>query len=152
MIPGIPPSPQDFKQLTRTIRRIVFNGICNAAKFTTDGEIKINVSRDLENIKMIISDTGIGMNKEQLSKLTQPFMQGDISTTKKYGGTGLGMNLAKNLTDILKIKLTVSSFPNKGTSFKLIIPIDYQSLQNKKRSLPKTGRLLCLHKLNKLNL
>lgn len=123
----------NIKSDSTKLYQVLLNIISNAAKFTTDGEINIKVTSNLENIKMIISDTGIGMNKEQLSKLTQPFMQGDISTTKKYGGTGLGMNLTKNLTDILKIKLSVSSFPNKGTSFELIIPIDYPSLQNKKK-------------------
>lgn len=107
--------------------QILLNIISNAAKFTTQGEIEITVTNNPHNLKITISDTGIGMNEEQLSKLTTPFMQGDLSTTKKYGGTGLGMNLTKHLTDILNIKLTVSSFPNQGTSFELVIPRDYYS-------------------------
>jgi len=119
----------NIKSDSTKLYQILLNIISNAAKFTSDGKIEIKVTSEPQNIKMIISDTGIGMNEEQLSKLTQPFMQGDISTTKKYGGTGLGMNLTKNLTDILKIKLKVHSVPNQGTSFELIIPVDYNSPQ-----------------------
>ena len=67
------------------------------------------------------------MTKEQLADLTMPFSQADISTTRKYGGTGLGMNLTEHLTDILGIKIDVQSTPNKGTCFNLIIPLVYKA-------------------------
>ena len=67
------------------------------------------------------------MTKEQLANLASRFTQAEISTTRKYGGTGLGMNLTKHLTDLLKIQLTVKSTPDKGTSFELFIPLDYRA-------------------------
>ena len=67
------------------------------------------------------------MTTEQLASLASRFTQADISTTQKYGGTGLGMNLTKHLTDLLKIQLTVKSTPDKGTSFEHFIPQDYHA-------------------------
>lgn len=109
------------------LRQILLNIIGNAAKFTDHGEITIKVEALESYIKLTIADTGIGMTKEQLRKLTLPFTQADISTTKKYGGTGLGMSLTEHLAEILGIKIEVSSEPDKGTQFSLSIPLTYTS-------------------------
>ena len=69
-------------------RQMLFNIIGNAAKFTKHGEITISVIPYPEKLKISMVDTGIGMTAEQLNDLTTPFMQADISTTHKYGGTG----------------------------------------------------------------
>lgn len=108
------------------LRQIFLNIISNASKFTQNGTITINVITAANNVQVSISDTGIGMNSDQLADLKTPFTQADISTTKKYGGTGLGMSLTDLLTKLLGIKLDVSSTPNKGTCFKLVIPIEYK--------------------------
>ena len=109
------------------LRQILLNILSNSAKFTQDGEIKINVASDANNLNIVISDTGIGMTKKQLSELTIPFMQGDISTTRKYGGTGLGMSLTKRLTDLLNIDLIINSQLKQGTSVELVIPRHYSA-------------------------
>lgn len=109
------------------LRQILFNIIGNAAKFTEHGEINVVLTFSSDNLKLSISDTGIGMTQEQLADLTTPFTQADISTTRKYGGTGLGMNLTKHLADILGIEIDVQSTPNKGTCFNLIIPLVYKA-------------------------
>ncbi len=112
------------------LRQILINIIGNAAKFTEHGEVAIKISAASENIKLSISDTGIGMNEEQLKKLTLPFMQADISTTRKYGGTGLGMSLTEHLAELLGIEIKIKSIPGKGTRFDLTIPFIYKPLEN----------------------
>jgi len=110
------------------LRQILFNILGNAAKFTSKGEISVKVVDSIDNLKLTISDTGIGMTEKHLNELTDRFMQADLTTTRKYGGTGLGMNLTKHLTDLLNIKLNVKSIPNKGSSFELTIPLNYQTV------------------------
>lgn len=107
------------------LSQILINIIGNAAKFTSKGEIKVTVSLYPDHFELSVSDTGIGMTSKQLEELFTPFVQADSSTTRKYGGTGLGMSLTKHLTDILGIDVEVSSVPNKGTIFKLNIPLVY---------------------------
>ena len=123
--------PEDLdlvKSDNTKLRQILLNIIGNAAKFTTDGEVKIEIITYPDNLKLSISDTGIGMTQNQLDNLTTPFTQADISTTRKYGGTGLGMALTQHLTELLGIKLIVTSTPEKGSCFELTIPLVYQPL------------------------
>ncbi len=123
--------PEDLdlvKSDNTKLRQILLNIIGNAAKFTTDGEVKIEIITYPDNLKLSISDTGIGMTQNQLDNLTTPFTQADISTTRKYGGTGLGMALTQHLTELLGIKLIVTSTPDKGSCFELTIPLVYQPL------------------------
>lgn len=108
------------------LRQIFLNIISNAAKFTKNGTIEIKVLKERENIRISISDTGIGMNKKQLADLKTPFTQADLSTTKFYGGSGLGMSLTELLTQLLGIKLDVSSEVGVGTCFTLTIPLEYK--------------------------
>jgi len=109
------------------LRQILYNIIGNAAKFTSHGQVIVKTTNTEKNFIVFISDTGIGMTKEQLANLASRFTQAEISTTRKYGGTGLGMNLTKHLTDLLKIQLIVKSTQDKGTSFELFIPLDYHA-------------------------
>jgi len=109
------------------LRQIIYNIIGNAAKFTSHGQVIVKTINTEKNLIVFISDTGIGMTKEQLTNLASRFTQAEISTTRKYGGTGLGMSLTKHLTDLPKIQLIVKSTPDKGTSFELIIPLDYHA-------------------------
>ena len=124
---SIPENLHTIKSDNTKLRQILLNIIGNAAKFTTDGEVKIEIIAFPDSLKLSISDTGIGMTQNQLDNLTIPFTQADISTTRKYGGTGLGMALTKHLTELLGIKLTVTSSPGKGSCFELTIPLVYQS-------------------------
>ena len=116
-----------IKSDSTKLRQILYNIIGNAAKFTSNGEVVVKTTTQTNNIIITISDTGIGMSEDQLNDLSSRFTQADISTTRRYGGTGLGMNLTKHLTDLLKIKLTVKSIPDKGTSFELVIPLNYST-------------------------
>ena len=115
-----------YGDITKT-RQILFNLISNSAKFTSDGIILLTSHCLLinggRNIVFEISDNGIGMSPENMKKLFVPFDQGDSSTTRKYGGTGLGMSITKSFCEMMNGKITVESKENKGTKFTVSIPM-----------------------------
>ena len=115
--------------LTKT-RQILFNLISNAAKFTSHGTITLQIAREVVNhevfVRFTVIDTGIGMTEEQLAKLFQKFTQADSSTTRKYGGTGLGLALCWEFARLMDGKITVESTPGEGTQFSLRAPTKMQ--------------------------
>lgn len=123
----VPENINIIKSDITKLRQILLNIIGNAAKFTSSGEVAIRVKAVADNLKISISDTGIGMSEQQLKDLTTPFTQADISTTREYGGTGLGMSLTDNLAELLHIEMAVKSTPDEGTIFELTIPLEYKS-------------------------
>jgi signal transduction histidine kinase/CheY-like chemotaxis protein len=103
-------------------RQLVMNLTNNAIKFTKTGSVHILLSRkggiDTDpGIRLIVKDTGIGMNAATLAKLFQPFTQGDSSTTREYGGTGLGLAISKTLATAMDGILSVESIFNQGSIF-----------------------------------
>jgi signal transduction histidine kinase/CheY-like chemotaxis protein len=119
-----------YADLTK-IRQGLFNLLSNASKFTHDGEITLNVNRYLEDEQDLISfeviDTGIGMTSEQMAKLFQAFTQADASTTRKYGGTGLGLVITKKFCEMMGGDIGVQSEQGKGSTFLMTIPADVQN-------------------------
>lgn len=109
--------------LTR-LRQSVLNLISNAIKFTSSGTVTLQVRGDDDWIKISISDTGIGMTKSQIDKLFEPFVQADASTTKKFGGTGLGLSLTKTFVTMLGGSIDVTSVYGKGSTFTIKLPRD----------------------------
>ncbi|MBI3736415.1 response regulator, partial [Candidatus Sumerlaeota bacterium] len=111
--------------LTR-VRQGLFNLLSNAAKFTSNGTVSLQVRAEAENgsqrIVFVVSDTGIGMTKEQLSKLFQAFQQADASTTRKFGGTGLGLAITRRLCAMMGGGVEVESVEGKGTTFTMWFP------------------------------
>ncbi len=103
------------------VRQILLNLLSNAAKFTEDGIVTLSVDReaadDGERVVFKVEDTGIGMTEEQIAKLFQRFVQADVSTTRKYGGTGLGLSLTKALCEVLGGSVAVESIAGQGTTF-----------------------------------
>ena len=101
------------------LKQILLNLCSNAIKFTEKGHVFLNVSYlpQSEHLKLEVVDTGIGMTTEQMEKIFAPFQQADSSITREYGGTGLGLTLSKQLTEILDGELTVESTPGKGSHF-----------------------------------
>jgi PAS domain S-box-containing protein len=108
------------------VRQCVLNLLSNAAKFTQDGEVVVQAQRERMNerdwITIRVLDSGIGMSSEQLVKLFRPFTQADSSTTRKFGGTGLGLALTRRFCQIMGGDVTVSSTPGEGSSFTMKIP------------------------------
>ena len=110
------------------IRQIVLNLLSNAAKFTQHGKITLTAMRDEEvNLRISVADTGIGISAEALPRIFKEFEQADTTTTRKYGGTGLGLTISRNLARLLGGDLTVESILDKGSTFTLTIPIQYRS-------------------------
>ncbi|MGB1857992.1 MAG: response regulator, partial [bacterium] len=103
------------------VRQIILNLISNACKFTEKGEVHIEVRKILEVetdlIEISVRDTGIGLSDEQQQKLFQAFTQADSSTTRKYGGTGLGLTITRQLSRLMGGDVTVESELGKGTKF-----------------------------------
>ncbi len=113
------------------IKQIVLNLLSNAAKFTQEGEITVHVNagreRETEDHLVIeVSDTGIGMNEEQLGRIFEEFQQADSSTAKQYGGTGLGLSISKRLAQLLGGDLTAMSTPGEGSTFVLDVPLIFE--------------------------
>jgi two-component system sensor histidine kinase/response regulator len=104
------------------IGQILTNLLSNSVKFTEKGEIRLlgeEIERTGDKIKLrfTVQDTGIGMTKEQAGKLFKAFSQADTSTTRKYGGTGLGLTISKRLVEMMGGDIWVESEPGKGSSF-----------------------------------
>lgn len=108
------------------VRQVLLNLLSNAAKFTEQGMITLKVSRERANdsewIVFKVADTGIGMTPEQVSNLFQTFTQADASTTRKYGGTGLGLALSQRLCQLMGGEITVTSEPSLGSTFTITLP------------------------------
>ena len=107
------------------LKQILVNLLGNAVKFTEKGEISATVSASgpssriygSEEIMFAVKDTGIGISKDQLGRLFQPFSQADPSTTRKFGGTGLGLVISKNLAERMGGRIWAESEPGKGSVF-----------------------------------
>ena len=108
------------------LRQILFNLLSNACKFTQDGLITLKVDKFLKDDKdwarIVVQDTGIGMTEEQAHKVFLEFEQADDSTTRKYGGTGLGLTICKKLALLMQGDISVSSSPGNGSTFIVELP------------------------------
>jgi signal transduction histidine kinase/CheY-like chemotaxis protein len=104
------------------LKQIILNLISNALKFTEEGEIIVALSnanddKDDRHLIIAVTDTGIGIAKTKLEAIFASFTQADTSTTRKYGGTGLGLTISKRLTEMMGGRIWVESEENKGSSF-----------------------------------
>ncbi len=102
-------------------KQVLVNLVGNAIKFTASGSVRLHVAREVSYfghaIRFSVCDTGIGMTGEQMTKLFQPFSQADASTTRKFGGTGLGLTISKRLAQILGGDISVESREGAGSTF-----------------------------------
>jgi len=103
------------------VRQILFNLLSNAVKFTEKGRIVLRARRLEDGIELRIEDSGIGIAPEHLPQLFQAFEQADGSITRRFGGTGLGLVVSRQLTELLGGTLTVSSRPGEGSTFRVFL-------------------------------
>ena len=110
----------------------------NACRFTRGGKVVCHVSRESAeggtSIRFRVSDTGIGMEEEQLARCFEPFYQADASATREVGGTGLGLTTAMRLCETLGGHLTAESTPGQGSTFTLSLPRNRASTDDGRQS------------------
>ncbi|MBF9003005.1 quorum-sensing autoinducer 2 sensor kinase/phosphatase LuxQ [Vibrio nitrifigilis] len=110
------------------INQILFNLLNNAIKFTHHGEIGVELelvkNSSTSRIKVVVTDTGIGIREADLRIIFDPFMQAESTTTREYGGSGLGLAIVKSLVDMLGGTIDVHSQPGQGTQFTFEIPLE----------------------------
>lgn len=121
------PVPQTITSDPVRIRQLLINLTGNSIKFTKKGSVRIHVrtegaETESPTLHFKVVDTGIGMTEEQLNRLFRPFTQADYSTTRKFGGTGLGLTICKRLVEMLGGEISVTSVPGLGSSFEFHIP------------------------------
>jgi signal transduction histidine kinase/DNA-binding response OmpR family regulator len=108
------------------VRQILFNLLSNAIKFTDNGDITVTAAATpadagVVEVRFTVADTGIGIPRDRLDRLFQSFSQVDASTTRKYGGTGLGLVISRRLAEMLGGRIWVDSAPGKGSRFSFTI-------------------------------
>jgi CheY-like chemotaxis protein len=118
------------------LRQIILNLATNAIKFTNKGSVFLRVNLESESdidarLLIEVIDTGIGIPKDRLNRLFKSFSQVDASTTRKYGGTGLGLVISKRLIEIMDGKIAVTSEPGKGSNFWFTAVFKKQDLSRK---------------------
>lgn len=111
------------------LRQILMNIISNAIKFTDTGSVGIRmtcekgISENIRNVIISVTDTGIGIPANKKESIFEKFVQADLSTNRKYGGTGLGLTITKNLIELMNGRITVDSTVDKGSIFTIVLPL-----------------------------
>ena len=119
--------PQTICNDPTRLRQILLNLVGNSIKFTEEGSVRliVGMADDVEvanpRLRFEVIDTGIGMSEQQLDRLFKPFTQADSSTTRKFGGTGLGLTISRRLAEVLGGGIVVQSTPGHGSSFALTV-------------------------------
>jgi PAS domain S-box-containing protein len=119
--------PKELNGDAGRLRQILINLVGNAIKFTDQGDVSLHVSAveessEIINLCLTVTDSGIGMDESQLEIIFDAFQQVDASTTRKYGGTGLGLTICKQLVDIMEGHIEVESAIGKGSTFRVWLP------------------------------
>jgi len=125
------------------LRQVLTNLMGNAIKFTNEGEIVITVTRvggteALPELRFAVRDTGIGIPPDRLEAIFEEFTQADVSTSRTYGGTGLGLAVSQRLVGMMQGRLAVSSELGKGSEFSFVVPLAVKEVET---SAPSAGPL-----------
>ncbi|MEO7991705.1 MAG: ATP-binding protein [Chryseolinea sp.] len=131
------------------LNQILINLISNAVKFTHAGSIQVRCSAEREQkgvcwVRIEVVDTGVGIPFEKLATIFESFSQADASVTRKYGGTGLGLTIVKQLVELQNGRITVSSVENEGSTFIVFIPYGI----GKTRNIQSLGNETALKEVN----
>lgn len=120
------PIPETIQTDPLRLRQILINLVGNAIKFTETGGVHVRAGLvetpgEPQRLQIDVSDSGIGLTDEQIARLFQPFTQADSSTTRRFGGTGLGLTISKRLAQMLGGDIAVASVPGKGSTFSVTL-------------------------------
>ena len=118
--------PSAFETDPLRLRQILTNLLGNAIKFTETGGVRLRIALDDERktISFSVHDTGIGIDRSKFSRLFEPFSQADTSTTRKFGGTGLGLTISRRLAEMLGGRIEVESVVGEGSTFTVSLPVE----------------------------
>jgi len=124
--------PRLLKGDPHRLRQVILNLLANAIKFTSEGGVQVRISLmeqrpESARIRCEVIDTGVGMTEEELSRIFAPFVQADESTTRQFGGTGLGTTISKQLIELMGGRMQVQSEPERGSTFRFEVPFRRQS-------------------------
>ena len=128
------------------VRQIITNLLTNSIKFTTEGRVKFSILKQRETpdtieIKFVVEDTGIGIEDEVRKRLFKPFSQADSSTARRFGGTGLGLTISKNLVDLMHGQIQLESTLGCGTTATFWIPFNKPQYHDGNAQLIDIGSL-----------
>ncbi|MGY6633644.1 MAG: PAS-domain containing protein [Alkalilacustris sp.] len=133
-------SPQDAARRLgdpHRIQQILHNLLSNAVRFTPQGTVRLSLHAPAGGgLECEVSDTGIGMTPEQIARLFRPFEQADATTTRRFGGTGLGSSIVKKLVDLMAGRIEVRSAPGVGTTVRVLLPLPAAAAQGDGRRAP----------------
>jgi len=124
----VDPSLLEMRADVTKVRQALFNLLSNAAKFTHQGEIRLVVRGEQEDgaawVRMAVSDSGIGIPPEKIEHVFEEFSQADESTTRDYGGTGLGLPISRRFCQLMGGDITVESTVGEGSTFTIRLPLE----------------------------
>jgi PAS domain S-box-containing protein len=137
-------APQRLITDPARLQQILINLLGNAIKFTHSGWVALRARGRDGRLCLEIEDTGIGIAPEKIAEIFQPFCQGDSSTTRRFGGTGLGLTISRRLAELLGGRLDVRSAPGEGSTFTLELPLGQAPGAAGPRRLPEESEILAL--------
>jgi CheY-like chemotaxis protein/anti-sigma regulatory factor (Ser/Thr protein kinase) len=131
-----PNVPNDLVGDPTRLRQVLLNLLGNAVKFTQSGEVSLRVALDpaasiLTALRFTVSDTGIGISGEKLDQVFERFTQADSSTTRRFGGSGLGLTISKRLVELMGGRIWVESQVGKGSVFAFTVPLEVWAAANR---------------------
>jgi signal transduction histidine kinase len=121
------------------VRQVLYNLVSNAVKFTARGSVRIVVTHDGEALAMAVSDTGPGIPAERLEALFEKFVQADASTTRQFGGSGLGLSICRELAALMGGQVTAVSRDGEGSTFTLTLPLARAERRAQPRPAPRAA-------------
>jgi len=147
LVNDIPASiPQEVRGDPGRLRQILVNLVSNAIKFTERGEVSVNVTAESRSdeacvFRFTVADTGVGIPRDKQRSIFEAFTQADGSTTRKYGGTGLGLTISSRLVSMMGGRIWVESEPGRGSSFIFTVELGIQSGPPSRSSILDTAAL-----------
>ncbi len=115
--------PEFFKGDSMRLQQVLLNLLGNAIKFTEKGGVTLSVDIEEEEVHLVVSDTGIGIPEDRLQRIFDPFSQADASMTRRFGGTGLGTTIARQLVELMHGRILVESTLGVGSRFHVYVPL-----------------------------